>query len=482
MIKALLLGMPESSPRFNVVMSVPNLGIVSLAGNVDPTVCDVKVADLFPIKKNWEDYVLGILKEHSPDIVGLSFMSFQYRGAIKLSKLIKDYDKNIKIVIGGYHPTLMYEEMSESPDFQNVDFIIRGEGEGAFRELVESLNKDIGYEKIDGLSYKENGKFYHNPPRELLDLDSIQLPNRSSRLITKGFTIYGLPSDSLETSRGCTNKCKFCSISKMYGRSFRTYEIDRVIADIKNAKEHGAKAIFISDDNITLDLRRLETLSEEIVNNKLNSLHYIVQVTVKGMASSEKLVQKMADAGIKSAFVGIESVKKDNLDYLAKSSSNQEDTKKAIKYLRDNNIITFGGFILGMPDDDEKSLWDIYDAAWELKVDLPVFSILIPQPKTEIREELLAQGLVINADEYHRYGLFSANIKTKYLSSKDIDRITSDMYFKYLVNLKYLWFNQIRKTFPCYFWKSVFGQIPYVIKDAVNMIRAGKDKGDSNPN
>ena len=105
----------------------------------------------------------------------------------------------------------------------------------------------------------------------------------------------------------------------MYGRSFRTYEIDRVIADIKNAKEHGAKAIFISDDNITLDLRRLETLSEEIVNNKLNSLHYIVQVTVKGMASSEKLVQKMADAGIKSAFVGIESVKKDNLDFIRKS-------------------------------------------------------------------------------------------------------------------------------------------------------------------
>jgi hypothetical protein len=107
MIKALLLGMPESSPRFNVVMSVPNLGIVSLAGNVDPTICDIKVADLFPVK-NWESYVMDILRECTPDIVGLSFMSFQYRGAIKLSKIIKDYDKNIKVVIGGYHPTLMY--------------------------------------------------------------------------------------------------------------------------------------------------------------------------------------------------------------------------------------------------------------------------------------------------------------------------------------------------------------------------------------
>jgi radical SAM superfamily enzyme YgiQ (UPF0313 family) len=473
MIKALLLGMPESSPRFNVVMSVPNLGIVSLAGNVDPTICDIKVADLFPVK-NWESYVMDILRECTPDIVGLSFMSFQYRGAIKLSKIIKDYDKNIKVVIGGYHPTLMYEEMSESPDFQNVDFIVRGEGEGTFRELVEAMNNDIGYEKIKGLSYRNNDKFYHNPPRELLDPELIQLPNRSSRLIKKGFTMYGLPSDSLETSRGCTYKCKFCSISKMYGRNFRTYEIDRVINDIKNAKENGAKAIFISDDNITLDLRRLELLSEEIINQKLNSIHYAVQTTVKGMASSEKLVQKMADAGMKTVFIGIESVKKDNLDYLAKSSSSWEDTKKAIKYLRDNNIITSGGFILGMPDDDEKALWDIYDIAWELKIDVPFFSILIPHLKTEIREELIAQGYVTNPDEYHKYELFSANIRTKYLSPEDLDRIVSEMYLKYLANLRYLWFSQIRKTFPLFYWKSVFGQIPYVIRDLVNIIKEGK--------
>ncbi len=482
MIKALLLGMPESSQRFNQVLTLQNLGLASLAGNVDPTVCDVKVADLFPIRKKWEDYVLGALKEYSPDIVGLSFMSFQYRSAIKLSKLIKDHDKNIKIVIGGYHPTLMYEEMSESPDFQNIDFIVRGEGELTFRELAESLNKDTGYEKIKGLSYKENGKFYHNPPRELLDLNLIQFPNRDSRLITKGFTIYGLPSDNIETSRGCTYKCKFCSISKMYGRSFRTYEIDRVIADIRDAKEHGAKSIFITDDNITLDLRRLETLSEEIVRQKLNTMHYVVQATVKGMASSERLVKKMADAGIKTVFVGIESTKKDKLDYLAKSSSTSEDTRKAIKHLSDNGIITFGGFILGMPDDDEKALWEIYDTAWKLKLDIPVFSILIPHLKTEIREELLEQGFVVNADEYHKYEILSANVKTKHLSSKDLDRISSDMYFKYMVNPKYLWFNQIRKTFPAYFFKTALAQIPYVIKDMINGIKSGKDKGDSNPN
>jgi len=476
MIKALLLGMPESNERFNQVMTLQNLGLVSLAGNVDPTICEVKVADLFPIRKRWEDYVLGVLKEYSPDIVGLSFMSFQYRSAIKLSKLIKDHDQNIKIVIGGYHPTLMYEEMSESPDFQNIDFIVRCEGEGTFRELIESLNKDSGYEKIKGLSYRENGTFYHNPSRELLDLNMVQPPNRNSRLITKGFSIYGLPSDSIETSRGCTYKCKFCSISQMYGRSFRTYEIDRVIADIRDAKEHGAKSIFIIDDNITLDLRRLETLSEEITKQKLNTIHYAVQTTVKGMASSERLVQKMADAGMRTVFIGVESIKKDKLDYLAKGSSTSEDTKKAVKYLKDNNIIISAGFILGMPDDDEKALWDVYDTAWELKIDIPFFSILIPHLKTEMRDELLEQGLVVNADEYHRYELFSSNIKTKYLSAKDLDGIVSDMYFKYMVNPKYLWFNKIRKTFPAYFYKTALVQIPYVIRDAINGIKSGGSK------
>jgi radical SAM superfamily enzyme YgiQ (UPF0313 family) len=461
--------MPDISPRLDVIMTLPNHGLASLAGNVDPSVCEVKIADLVAVRNRWQEYVLDVIKSYSPELVGISFMTFQYRSAVLIAEIIKKYDKNIKIVIGGYHPTLMYEEISESPDFKTIDFIIRGEGEVTFSELVFAINAGIRYDNINGLSYKSNGKFIHNPAREILDLNLIRLPNRNARLITKGFSIFGFPADNIETSRGCTYKCKFCTINKMYGRTFRKYSIERIITDIKDAQRYGAKYLSISDDNITLDLQRLEDLCDEIISNKLNSMQFFLQATVEGISHSSKLVQKMSDAGIKSVFLGIESEKKNNLDFIYKKSSNPESTKIAIRNLKDIGIIAIGGFIIGLPEDDEKSLWNTFKTAWELKIDIPVFSILIPQPRSEIRDELIKQGLVVNDSNYYDYDLTIANVRTKYLSSEELQRISQKMYDSYLVNLKYIWFNQIRKLYPAYFWKTVLGQVPLVIRDLMKM-------------
>lgn len=463
MIKALLFGMPNVAPRMDVFLSVPSLALATLAGNIDHTICDIKIADLFPIRNKWRDYVKDILKKYSPDVVGLSCMSFQYSNAIKIANMVKEYDSKILVVLGGYHPSLTYAEIAESPDSQFIDFIVRGEGEGTFRELINALNSGAGYENIKGLSYKTKETFIHNPPRELLSLDSIELPNRGARLITQGFGIFGVSSDAIETSRGCTYNCKFCSINKMYGRSFRTYEISRVIKDIENAKKHGTNALFISDDNITLDLERLEILCEEIIASKLNDIHYTVQASVKGIAHSDKLVRKMADAGVKMVFLGIENPYKTNLDFLGKKSSNAEETRKAVKYLKDNNIIVVGGFIIGNPDDDEKSIWDLYKFARDLRVDVPIFSILTPYVKTEIRDELINMGLVTNIDNYDRYELVSANVRTKYLTPDQLEKIQRKMYDAYIVNPRFVLYTQIRKLYPKAFWKAVFQQIPWVI-------------------
>jgi len=465
MVKALLFAMPDSVPNFDAATFVPNLGIVSIAGNVDPGVCDVKVADLLLVRRRLEDYVLNLLRKQSPDLVGLSCMSFQYRSALRLAKLVKSYDKNILVVVGGYHPTLMYDEIAESPGSQFIDFIVRGEGEATFNELVTAMDAGSGYDKIAGLSYKANGVFHHNPPRGLLSLDTIGLPKRDARLITKGFHAFGLPVDAIETSRGCTYNCKFCSISHMYGRSFRRYEISRIIADIKDAYEHGARALGIMDDNITLDLEALEILCEEIVAAKLNSIHYSVQASVSGIAHSERLVKKMADAGVKLVFLGIESVSKANLDFLGKRTTVPDDARKAVKYLRDNGIICAGGFIVGNPNDDEGSLWHTFSIARELEIDIPIFFILTPHAKTEIREELIAEGLVTNADDFSTYHGFSANIRTRHLAAEEIDRIVEEMSDAYYTDPDCLRFTQVRRTYPAYFWKAAVKQLPFAVLD-----------------
>jgi len=484
MIKALLLAMPNSIVKFDVATKVPNLGLISIAGNVDSSICDVKVADLVLVKQKAEEYVLKFLRIHQPDLVGLSCMSFQYSTAIKLAKLVKEYDKKILTVFGGYHPTLMYDEIARASDSEYVDFIIRGEGEITFNELVHAINSNIsfdftsklkskqnlGYDKIAGLSYKNNGSFHHNPPRELIDLNTLQFPRRDVRLLKKGFHVFGVPLDAIETSRGCTHSCKFCSISRMYGRNFRRYKIERILQDIKNVQAYGAKAAAIVDDNITLDVKRFEEICEAIIDARLNDMHYFIQASTRGIASNEKLAQKMGDAGVKLVFLGIESVTQASLNFLGKSHAVEHDTVKAVNYLKDNGIIIVGGFIVGNPDDNEEALWDTFRLSQKLGIDVPIFFILTPHAKTEIREELLAEGLVTNPDDFSRYHGFAANIKTKHLTTQQLNDIVLQMYEAYYSNAHYLKFSRIRKLYPGHFWKTVFSVMPLAALDRIRSI------------
>jgi len=466
MINVLLFAMPDKVPRLDIATRIPNLGIASIAGNVDSTICNIKIADLLLIEEDYTDYVWKLLDKYNPELVGLSCMSFQYSSAVKLAKLIKEYDNKCLVALGGYHPTLLYEEIADSEESLFIDFIIRGEGEITFNELVSAVNSGSGYEEILGLSYKLNGEFYHNPPRNIIsDLDKLQLPNRDARLIKDGFHVFGVPIGAVETSRGCTANCKFCSIRQMYGRSFRQYSIDRVIRDIKDARNHGAQFIVFVDDNITLNVKRLEVLCEELINSGLNNLQYFLQASVHGIAKSPLLAQKMADAGVKMVFIGIESISKKNLKFLGKSTKVMQETLKAIKYLKDREIMVWGGFIVGNPDDDEECFWEVYKTAKKLDINEVIFSILVPYAKTEIRKELVEKGLVTNMDDFSRYHHFTANVKTKHLNPAQIDEIVENMYNKYYTSWDYIKNSKIRKFYPRYFYKTVIDIVSQILKE-----------------
>ena len=305
-MKVLLLSSPVVKPDFDRIARVPNLGLVSLAAHIDD-LCTVHVADIHGLK-NHREYVRKIVNGY--DLIGLTAMSFQYVEALILAKMAKQ--AGAKTVFGGYHPTLAAEEIGESDDAALIDFIVRGEGEATFRELVSALIEGKSLRDVLGLSYhREEGqrkKMIHNPPRPLLKVEDIRMPKRDARLITRGFYSFDVPIDCVETSRGCTQGCKFCSINLMYGRRFRRFTIERVIEDIRDAEEHGAGSIFFPDDNITLDPKRLERLCQAIIDAGLTHLRYKTQASASGIASSKELVDKMGEAGFDGVFLGVVSI------------------------------------------------------------------------------------------------------------------------------------------------------------------------------
>ena len=413
-MKVLLLSSPIVQKDFDRIARLPNLGLASLAAHVDD-LCTVHVADIHGLK-NHREYVKRIVNGY--DLVGLTAMSFQYQEALALAAIAKE--AGAETVFGGYHPTLAAEEIGESPDAKLIDYIVRGEGEATFRELVQAQLSGKSPRGILGLSYHQeegNGKkMVHNPPRPLLKVEEIRMPKRDARLITRGFYSFDVPIDSVETSRGCTQGCKFCSINLMYGRHFRRFAIERVIEDIRDAQAHGAGSIFFPDDNITLDPRRLERLCQAIIDAGLTHLRYKTQASASGIASSKHLVDKMGEAGFDGVFLGVESINKRNLEFLGKGKMSN-DAEKAVQYLHDNNIIVSTGLIGGNPDDDEEDLWENFRLARRLKVDFPIFYISTPYPKTQMRAELEEMGLVTSSD-FTRYDGLHANLKTRHLSEE----------------------------------------------------------------
>ena len=169
----------------------------------------------------------------------------------------------------------------------------------------------------------------------------------------------------------------------MRGRQFNTYSFDRVLADICDASEHGARAIFLVDDNITLNVRRFEALCQAIIDARLNHLDYIVQAMTSAIAnSSETLAPLMREAGFRYVFLGIENVLEADLDFLRAGSKNTRREKgskigmplKAIEALHRNKMYVVGGLIVGNPDTRESIETNLEFARHN--VDCPTSNIL----------------------------------------------------------------------------------------------------------
>ncbi len=216
--------------------------------------------------------------------------------------------------------------------------------------------------------------------------------------------------------------CNFCSMDKMYGKNFRAYEIERVISDIEDAKKHGAKCFIFADDNFTLNIPRFEQLCDAIIENGHNNVWYIIQASSVGIAASETLAEKMAKAGFKLVFLGIENVSEENLKRMKKGRI-LEKTKTAIKRLHDYDIMILGGIIIGHPDDKESDIAQNYKFLRENNIDFVGGQILTPYPKTGSREEMLKMGLVTNKNDFTKYNGYWANVKTYHLSSEDLQFI-----------------------------------------------------------
>jgi anaerobic magnesium-protoporphyrin IX monomethyl ester cyclase len=415
-MRILLLAMPDTVDVMDLGIRLPNLALVSLAGNLPGH--DVKVLDLVVYKPDIRRHVESIIASFRPHLVGLSAMTFQYDTLLKVAGLVRRCDPEIKIVAGGYHVTLLAEELAAGEPLP-LDFIVRGEGEATMAELVAALGQPVAnFGGILGLSYRDGDRWRHNQDRPLQDVARIELPRRESRL-AREFHFLDMSMDVAETSRGCPFNCKFCSIHHMYGNTFRPFPLARIIEDLQAIRRQGTKAVFFVDDNITYDIDHFKAVCRAIVDHGLNDLCYLTQVTAVGIARNPDLVKEMDRANFRIIFVGFESMEPGALRDMRKPTS-PEINRQAAALLRRYRMAIIAGCIIGYPEDDRESVLRQFQLIWPLKPDFLFAQILSPYPKTVVRQELLEAGLVVNPDDYQRYTGFDCNIRTHYLTRREL--------------------------------------------------------------
>lgn len=424
----LLLSMPDSFEHMPAVaVRMPNGALASLAGNVDPH-HRVAIADLILVQKRIRPTLERLVREHNPQLAGLSVMTFQRHTAMKIIALLRELQPEIKIAVGGYDPSLASEAYMLQET--GVDFIVRGEGELTFRDLVRALEGGRTFEQIAGLSYRDGNGWRQNPPRPVHNLDGgeIKLPNRSARVLS-GYTMLGRQVDVVETSRGCTYDCSFCSIIAMRGRNFHTYSFERVLADIRDARSYGARAIFLVDDNITLNVHRFEALCKALIEAGLTDIEYTVQGMTSAIANhGETLAPLMRQAGFKYVFLGIENILENDLQFLRAASKNRareggrqtgNATLQAIECLHRNKIYVVGGLIVGNPDDNRESINANLEFARRY-VDWPYIQHPTPYPGTPMADDFRRRNLLINS-RVEEYDGTTAVVRSEQLDAEEIE-------------------------------------------------------------
>ena len=425
-MNVLLLSMPDSFEHMaSITTRMPNGALTSLAGNVDPH-HRVAVADLILVQRRVRETVERLVRELEPDVVGLSVMTFQRRTARRIVGLVRAMRPSARVVVGGYDPSLAPEAWTDG----TADFVVRGEGELPFRELLRALEAGGGFEGIAGLAWRDGDGYRANPPRPVSGLEggAIRPPKRDARVLS-GYTLLGRPVDVVETSRGCTFDCSFCSIIEMRGRNFHRFSLERVLDDIRDARAHGARAIFIVDDNVTLDVKRFEALCRAIVEAGLHRIDYMVQAMTSAIAgAAETQPPLMRRAGFRYVFLGIENVLEEDLGFLKASAKNTERehgrrvgnaTLKAVEALHRHRMYVVGGLIVGNPADTRESIEANLEFARRY-VDWPYIQHPTPYPATPMTRDLAGRGLIIN-DRLEEYDGTTAVVRSEHLTADEIE-------------------------------------------------------------
>ncbi len=377
------------------------------------------------------------IRKRKPDIVGITVMTFSLIDSLSTAKIVKKVDQNIKVVLGGPHVSIYPEETIRLPE---VDYIVLGEGEIAFTELLQNLTDREKLRNVRGLVFKDNGGTVNTGVRDFVkDLDSLPYPARHLTPYKKYRSLLAKESciTTMITSRGCPFKCIFCNRPHM-GKQLRARSAGSVINEMEECTRMGISEIAVYDDTFTFNRQRAIDICDGILSKGLK-IKWDIRTRVDLI--DKDLLIKLKQAGCDRIHYGIEAGTPEILKVLKKGTT-LEQVRNAIRWSKKVGISTLAYFMIGSPGETREQIMQTINFAKKLEPDFAHFSITTPFPATELYMLGLKEG-IIKSDYWRDFAKNpSENFETPYweenLPRKELIELINLAYKKFYVRPKYV--------------------------------------------
>ncbi len=319
---------------------------------------NIKIAE-YTIK----DPIMNIVSDlfsKQPEVLGFSCYIWNIEETIKVIQVIKKIMPNLKIVLGG--PEVTYDFTYWLKRLPEVDYIVVGEGEETFKQLLLQLNGPMDIENVQGISYMKEGKVVINPPRAKIDLKQLpspfrfeeDLPHLSKRVVY------------VETSRGCPFNCQFCLSSIELG--VRYFNREKIKEDIRFLMDHGAKTIKFVDRTFNISRSYAMEMFQFLIDEHKPGT--VFQFEITGDIMRPEVINFLNENAPKGLFrfeIGVQSTN-DLTNELVKRRQNFEKLTRTVTMVKNGGKIDQHlDLIAGLPEEDYQSFRKTFNDVFALR-------------------------------------------------------------------------------------------------------------------
>ena len=411
-------------------MWTPSFGLLQLGAYLEREGNEVQIVDATALPAPWKDLETAVSTSRA-NVIGITCSATCLSPeAIQTIHLCRKLSPQSIIVAGGSHFTLMGETLLR--EMKELDYIVLGEGEIAFSQLLQDLSGGGKGRGVKSIAFRDNGKVVLNerqPP--IPNLDFLPLPAYHLIDIEKEAYYWhgmGRRTFGLSTSRGCGDRCAYCSESRFWEGVWRGRSGRKVVDEISHLHRQYAKTLFVFNENtFNWSRKRVEEFLQELGKSGLK-VHYWFQSRIKDILRDEDLIPEMKRLGLYEVMLGIESIHPDVLDRYEKHQS-REMAQKAIDILRKNKIMVMANIMVGDWNDSEETIKEVFQFV-KSRSDFLVLTLTTPLPGTKYFEEAERLGRIRERD-LGKYDFMHPVVDTKFLSPEEIHHLQQVYLKKY---------------------------------------------------